>query len=134
MIIAKFKNNCTFNNFNAKNSINKYYELGLINILKHFEKNNKYFITNNGIDLASMNGHVCILDWFRNSNLEFKYTEHAVDWASKYGHICILDWFKNSDLEFKYTNHAVDSASRNNHVCVLDWFQNNNSILKSRHV
>ena len=33
---------------------------------------------------------------FINSNLEFKYTNDAVDLASTDSHICVLDWFKNS--------------------------------------
>ena len=41
---------------NATNIINKYYKLGLINILKNLKKNNIHFISNNGINNASQYG------------------------------------------------------------------------------
>ena len=83
--------------------INKYCKFGLINILKKLKKNNKCFISNAVIDLASEYGHINMLEWFKNSGLEFEYTENAIDHASANGHIDILKWFKKSGLEFKYT-------------------------------
>ena len=34
------------------------------------------------VDLASKNGHIAVLEWFKNSEYEFKYTDDAIDWAS----------------------------------------------------
>ena len=88
-----------------KGTVNTYYRLGLINILKKLKKNNEYFISDTGIDLASENGHINILKWFKNSGLELKYTDDAIDWASEYDHINVLKWFKNSGLKLKYTDN-----------------------------
>ena len=33
---------------------------------------------------------------------EFKYNEGAINNASLNGHVAVLDWFKNSGFEFKY--------------------------------
>ena len=79
----------TLKNCNIKignvNIINKCYSMGLVNILKILKKNNECFISNIGINLASVNGHINILEWYKNSGLEFKYTEYAIDWASGNG-------------------------------------------------
>ena len=48
---------------NKKNIPDKYYELGLINILTNLNKNNEHFYLKNAIDWASENGHINILDW-----------------------------------------------------------------------
>ena len=48
------------------------------------------------IDRASLNGHINILEWFKNSEYEFKYSNYAIDCASYHGHINILEWYKNS--------------------------------------
>ena len=109
---------------NKKNMIDTCYKLGLINVLKKLKKNNENFVLATSIDYASKNGHIKILEWFKNSGLEFKYTVDAINIASANGHIGILDWFKNSNLEFKYTEYAIDIASANGHVGILDWFKN----------
>ena len=53
---AKFK-------LNENNMIDIYYELGLIDILKKLKKNNIHFFSANGINYASRNGHINILEW-----------------------------------------------------------------------
>ena len=84
-----------------KNKImKKCYEKGLLKILKNYHKNNKNIIIHNGLDITSKNGHIFVLDWFKNSGLEFKYDD-AINDASQNGHIAVLDWFKNSDFEVK---------------------------------
>ena len=104
--------------------IDIYYRLGLINILKKLKKNNKYYISNRGMDWASRNGHIDILEWYKNSELNFRHTENAINYASGNGHINILRWFKNSGFEFKYTDYAIDWASENGHINILEWFKN----------
>ena len=51
--------------------------------------------------MASANGHINILRWFKNSGLEFKYTENAIGWASLRGHIKILEWFQHYSRELQ---------------------------------
>ena len=63
--------------------------------------------------IASKYGIVEILEWFKNSDYEFKYTENAINKASQYGHIQVLEWFKNSGYEFKYDWWAINYASKN---------------------
>ena len=58
---------------------------------------------------ASKNGHVQVLEWFKNSGYEFKYNKDAIMWASRNGHIEFLEWFKNSDYEFKYDIMAINT-------------------------
>ncbi len=48
----------------------KCYEKGFLKILKSYHRNNKNIIINDGLNLASYNGHVAVLDWFKNSGLE----------------------------------------------------------------
>ena len=84
-----------------------------------------YFFGGQG---ASNNGHISVLDWFKNSGFEFRYSDNAIDWASENGHVRVLHWFKKSGFEFKYSNWAIDWASKNRHVEVLNWFKITNNI------
>ena len=52
---------------------------------------------------ASMNGHVELLQWLKDSGLKMKYTSSAMDLASGYGHVKVLQWWKDSGLEMKYS-------------------------------
>jgi len=65
------------------------------------------------------------LEWYKKiQGTEFKYTPCAIDWASGNGHVAILEWFKNSGYEFRYTSDAILWASRKAHVAILEWFKN----------
>ena len=46
----------------------------------------------NPIDLVCKYGSTIVLEWFKNSNYEFKSDEKAIDWASKNGHTNVLEW------------------------------------------
>ena len=87
----------------SKNKImEECYKKGLLRILKNYHQNNKNIFIHNGLEITSENGHIMILDWFKNSEFEFKHNEYAINNASQNGHIAVLDWFKNSGFEFKY--------------------------------
>ena len=102
------------------------FELGYLNIIKILYNDTNYQYPNDTIVLVCKNGHVNILEWFKNSGFEFRYTSDAIDSATKNDHINVLDWFKNSGLEFRYTNHTINWASGNGHIHILNWFKNNN--------
>lgn len=48
------------------------------------------------IDVASQNGYVHILQWWRRSGLPLKYTHSALEGASARGHIDVLEWWRAS--------------------------------------
>ena len=79
---------------NKKEILKHCYKKGLINILKNYYWNGKNIIINDAISWASRNGHVAVLDWFKESGYEFKYSDYAINLASNNGHIAVLDWFK----------------------------------------
>jgi hypothetical protein len=87
-------------------------------------ENNELLYLNNIILNASSNGHIQVLEWFKNSGYEFKYGKEAINRASYYGHIQVLEWFKNSGYEFNYDKNAFIYASLNGHIQVLEWFKN----------
>jgi hypothetical protein len=87
-------------------------------------ENNKVLYKNDIIKNASENGHVEILEWFKNSGYEFNYDEDAINKASENGHVEILEWFKNSSYEFNYDEDAINKASKNGHIEILEWFKN----------
>ena len=93
-------------------------------------KNNRVLYKNNIINNASQNGHIQVLEWFKNSGYEFKYTEWPINYASEIGDVQVLEWFKNSGYEFKYNKWALNFASNNKHVQVLEWFKNSGYELK----
>ena len=90
--LNKLKNYDTNLELNSKDIINIYYGLGLINLIKKLKKNNEHFVSDNSINCAAENGHINILQWFKNSNLELKYSKKAINGASKNGNINILEW------------------------------------------
>ena len=93
-------------------------------------ENDKVLYVNDIIFNASKNGHVKVLEWFKNSGYEFKYNQCAIDFASGYGHIKVLEWFKNSGYEFKYDRYAIINACNRGHIKVLEWFKNSGYELK----
>jgi ankyrin repeat protein len=95
--------------------------IALLKELKHMKLIEKCNITFNK---AAENGHVNVLEWFHNSDYEFKYSEWTINFAAYYGHINVLEWFHNSEYEFKYSELAILWAAKYGHINVLDWFHN----------
>lgn len=72
------------------------------------------------INWASSNGHIDILNLWKDSRTDLKYSYDAIDGASyNGGHINTLDWWKNSNLELKYSDDTMDWASKSGNVNIL---------------
>lgn len=62
------------------------YKKGLINVLKNYHYlGGQNILFKHAIDYASQNGHVQILEWFKNTGFMFKYSNYAIDFASENG-------------------------------------------------
>ncbi|RKP17230.1 hypothetical protein ROZALSC1DRAFT_24408 [Rozella allomycis CSF55] len=79
---------------------------------------------------ASQNGHLNVLEWWKNSGVELKWSEDAMDWAGRDVHIDVLDWWKKSGLELKWSEDAMDLASEYGHLNVLEWWKKSGLELK----
>jgi len=71
--------------------------------------------------MASANGHVNVLNWWKKSGFRLIYDHRAIDYASHNGHIKVLDWWLSSGLDFEYKN-ALTLASNNEQIQVLNWW------------
>ena len=76
------------------------------------------------MDSASKNGHLSLLDFWKNSGLELKWSEKAMDDAKN---IRILNWWKHSGLELKYSQNAMDHSQN---TCILNWWRGSGLELK----
>ncbi|TFA98109.1 Uncharacterized protein CCMA1212_010161 [Trichoderma ghanense] len=52
------------------------------------------------------------------------YDTEAMDGASKNGHVHILQWWKESGFPLLYTKASLEQASSNGLISVLDWWRN----------
>ena len=102
----------------------KYWKNIIDNYIEHNYKNSVVRFVDK-IVYASSNGHVNILEWFKNNKyeIEFEYSQDSINEASKEGHINVLEWWKNSGYEFNYDEDAIHGASLNGHINVLDWWE-----------
>uniref|UniRef100_A0A6C0E7A1 Ankyrin repeat protein n=1 Tax=viral metagenome TaxID=1070528 RepID=A0A6C0E7A1_9ZZZZ len=82
------------------------------------------------LEYASQNGHVNVLEWWKNSKLPFNYDEKVLEYASQNGHVNVLEWWKNSKLPCNYDENVLKLASSNGHINVLDWWKNSGLPLK----
>lgn len=82
------------------------------------------------VDVASENGYIDVLNWWKDSGLYLEYLESAMDRASRNGRINVLIWWKNSGLKLKYSTNAMNWASANGLIDVLNWWKNSGLELK----
>ena len=86
--------------------------------------------TAKAIKVASLNGHIDVLEWWKNSGLKLKYYHLIIEDASNYGNIDVLEWWKKSGLELTYNYRIIDNASENGRVDMLEWWKNSGLELK----
>jgi hypothetical protein len=56
----------------------------------------------------------------------YKFDKHAINFASMNGHIHVLELFKNSGNKLKYNKNAIKCSSKYKGTIILKWFKNNN--------
>jgi ankyrin repeat protein len=97
---------------------------GHIQVLEWFKNSGYDFYDECGFEEACINGHIQVLEWFKNYDYEFKYDIWAINYASENGYIEVLEWFKNSGFEFKFSEYAINNAAGNGYIDILEWFKN----------
>jgi len=69
--------------------------------------------------------------WIDHQNeFELKYTDSLVVWASEYGHVEILQFLLDNDLELKSNHFAIENAVRKEQVHSLQWWLDNKDRVK----
>ncbi|AZL89260.1 ankyrin repeat protein [Megavirus baoshan] len=92
---------------------------------------NKYLL-----DTLSNQNNVVMLQWWKDSGLDFKYSIDAIDnlnHISYDNYVEVLDWWKNSGFKLKYSERSVDEASTYNNINVLNWWKNSGFEIKYSH-
>ncbi|KZT01463.1 uncharacterized protein LAESUDRAFT_707402 [Laetiporus sulphureus 93-53] len=74
------------------------------------------------MDMASMAGHVDVLEWWARSQLDFKYDIHALYHASCHGNVDVLKWWLGSGLQVVFDQDSLTGATRHNRPEVLEWW------------
>ncbi|ORZ38574.1 hypothetical protein BCR44DRAFT_87631 [Catenaria anguillulae PL171] len=103
-------------------------EFGHVHLLKWFKAAG--FAVGEGVevsnmDLASMNGHVQVLEFWRAElGNECKYTTRAMKFASRNGHLATLEWWRASGLELRFTPNVGELALKGGHKEIARWWSN----------
>lgn len=116
-----------------------------VDVLEKYSKLNQYIFKKWPMDHASKNGHIEVLNWWRNyyllnrdewnCDLSYLYSVKSMDVLSDQGNIELLDWWKNSSFKCKYSHSSILSASKNRNLKVLDWWKNSGLVMDiDRHV
>jgi len=74
------------------------------------------------MDMASMAGHVKVLEWWATSQIDFKRDRSALHHASCHGRVDVLDWWLASGLQLYYDQEALTIATKHNRPEVLEWW------------
>jgi len=74
------------------------------------------------MDAASTAGHVRVLEWWAQSQLEYKYDRQALYHASCHGKVEVLQWWLGSGLQMIFDPEALTGATKFNRREVLEWW------------
>jgi len=74
------------------------------------------------MDAASTAGHVRVLEWWAQSQLEYKYDRQALYHASCHGKVEVLQWWLGSGLQMIFDQEALTGATKFNRREVLEWW------------
>lgn len=110
--------------------INKASELGNTTYLSFLKSTNSHLFKESiksAIVLASYNGHINVLNWFKNNFPEENlYTCSAIEMASCGGQINVLHWFKTRyDIKITNISYSAILACSMGHLKVLTWLHSN---------
>ena len=99
-------------------------KIGNINVLewariKGFAFDSEHFL------LPAFNGHLCVLQWAEEKNLEW-YGEDTLIAAATNGHIHIFEWVYNSEREMLGIELAVRAAAFGGQIPMLSWMKERN--------
>ncbi|KAI9324939.1 hypothetical protein DFJ73DRAFT_870918 [Zopfochytrium polystomum] len=70
-----------------------------------------------------------ILQWWKDSGLDFAYSNRAIESACSKGRVDLLQWWKDSGLPLKYDARAMELAYNGGRTAVLvsDWTRKSSS-------
>jgi ankyrin repeat protein len=103
-----------------------------VKTLEYIKNKNMIEYCYDGLDVASCNGHISVLEWWKNSGLRLEYSINVLYSASINGHINVLEWWKNSGLPLEYNPSEstyfymkrFDKIFESGKVNILEWWKN----------
>jgi hypothetical protein len=156
IIKKKIENNCVFVLDLYVNNIVKYdcYDLkninptffdyitgyGHLDILKKLPNDdNINLITDAGLYLAAINGHLEVIKWlfvnrheFHINNLEKMFDPDIIDHAACFGQLEVIKWLHYNYGEFITCDRAMNLSAMNCHNDIFKWLHNNRTDCKDK--
>lgn len=80
-------------------NLSKCGDVHMLNLLKNTLSKHEFVYTKMAIDGASSNGHIHVLEWWKNSGFELRYSKNAIYWSKT---VAVLEWWKKSGLDVKF--------------------------------
>jgi hypothetical protein len=116
--------------FNESLAFRYAFEYNNVNILQWLVNNNfsmgDFTITSENINQASYNGHINVLEWWKNSGLPLEYDQDIIFYLiTKNDQVKALEWWKNSGLTLKNNRLLIFKSTE-----VVEWWKNSGLKLK----
>ena len=86
----------------------------------------------NAFNNACSVGHVKILDWFKDHNMEIKCDEYSIGFACLNNCVNILEWFKANNLPIVVYDEVFKILCGKNNIKMHEWLDTNNIINTSQ--